>query len=154
MKFSGQQWAWALIAAGALVVSGACSKKPAPPELQTTTGVQGEAQPISVIGCLKHGALAENTLVLLVSKADGSGGTATYDLVARPDLNAEDHVGKQVEVTGTMRSREEVASTSGAVAETPAKGTSGTPTVETKTDLDVRRIDVAKVTPTGGSCPQ
>jgi hypothetical protein len=154
MILSGQPRVLMSIVAAAALAAGACGKKPSPPETQTTSGVQAQAQPVSVIGCLKRGALAENTLVLLSSQADASGGTATYELVSRPELNAEDNVGKQVEVTGTLRSREEVASTSGTVAERAAKGTSGTPTVETKSDVDIRRINVTKVTPTGGSCPQ
>jgi hypothetical protein len=33
-----------------------------------------------------------------------------------------------------------------------AKGTSGTPTVETRTDLDVRRVDATSLKPIGAAC--
>jgi hypothetical protein len=38
--------------------------------------------------------------------------------------------------------------------ERAAKGTSGTPVVETKSDVDLRRLDPTTVTATGVTCPQ
>jgi hypothetical protein len=45
-----------------------------------------------------------------------------------------------------------VASKGVATEQKPAKGTSGTPTVDTRTELDMKRLDVTTVTPTGGRC--
>src|SRR5204863_9142697 len=103
-----------------------------------------------VAGCLRTGA-AEDTFVL-TTKAPDSPNAATYDLNANAQVNLRQFVGQQVEVSGTVRSEQEVTSSSGATPEKAAKGTSGTPTVETKTELDVRQLDVSAVKPTGGGC--
>jgi len=140
------------LASSAFLTFGACNRAPRTPELTTTSGAQPTAEPISVTGCLKKGVVAENTFVLLVSKADGSGPSATYELIPRPGVDLTDRVGQEVQVSGTLRSREEVTSTSGPTRESAAKGTAGTPAVETKTDLDVRRLDAATVTGAGAPC--
>jgi hypothetical protein len=129
----------------------ACNRKQAAPELQTTTGVQPRTEPITVAGCLKQGVLADNTFVLASSRANGAEETATYQLTAR-EVQLSDYVGQQVEVSGTLRAEERIASSSGVVEEKPAKGTSGTPAVETKTELDVKRLEVTAVKPTGSRC--
>jgi hypothetical protein len=147
---------WLPIACSAALMMGACGRKTAAPERQTTSGVQATAEPISVKGCLKQGTLADNTFVLLVSHAGGGDGgpTATYQVMSKPELNLAERVGQEVQVTGTLRSREEVTSTGGADVERAAKGTSGTPVVETKSDVDLRRLDPTTVTATGVTCPQ
>jgi hypothetical protein len=147
------QIAWTMtttIASVALAFSG-CNRKPAAPEVQTTAGVQRNGDPVQLTGCLKRGVIADDTFVLLVSQKDGSGGTATYDLIMAPDIDVRDQVGQQVEVKGTLEA-EQVASSEGAAREQAAKGTSGTPTVETKTDLDVRRVNATSVKPMGAAC--
>ena len=65
-------------------------------------------------------------------------------------LQAKD-VGQQVEVSGTLRAEEQVA-TSGVAVEKPAKGIDATPTVETKTELDVKEMTVSAVKPSGQRC--
>jgi hypothetical protein len=47
-----------------------------------------------------------------------------------------------------------VASSGEKVPESRARGTSGTPSVETKTDVDIRRLDVSALKPTGNRCQQ
>lgn len=131
----------------ALAFSG-CGKQTAP-ELQTTTGVQPLQQPTAVTGCLKSG-IADNTFILTVIGPGAD--TATYHLVARADQNLRDHVGEQVEVSGTLKAREEIQSTSGETAQKPAKGVNETPVVETKTELDIRQLSVDSLKPTGNRC--
>jgi hypothetical protein len=134
------------------LAAAACNRKPAAPELQTTTGVQPRTEPITVAGCLKQGVLADNTFVLTASRANGADETATYQLTGREGVTLSDYVDQQVEVSGTLRAEQQVASSSGVVEEKPAKGTSGTPAVETKTELDVKRLDVTAVKLTGSRC--
>jgi len=124
-------------------------KPAATPELQTTTGVQQLQEPVTVAGCLKSG-VADNTFVL--TTVEGSTGTATYQLVARADQNLKGHVGELVEISGTLRAREEVEGTSGQTPEKPAKNAAGTPVVETKTDLDFRQLNVDAIKPSGDRC--
>jgi hypothetical protein len=56
-------------------------------------------------------------------------------------------------VTGTIVSGQ-VATSQGATlpAEDRAKGTSGTPTVQSTTKIDLKRLQVTSVTPVGGDC--
>ena len=63
-----------------------------------------------------------------------------------------DYVGQQVEISGTIRSEQQIAATSGTISEQPAKGTTATPKVSTETELDVKTMDVARVSPTGHRC--
>jgi hypothetical protein len=134
------------------LAAGACNRKEAAPELQTTTVKQPPAGTMTVNGCLKRGVLADNTFVLTASRAQGADETATYQLIGREGVPLGDYVGQQVEVSGTLRAEEQIASTGGVVQEKPAKGTTGAPEVETKTELDVKRLDVASVKPTGNRC--
>ena len=134
-------------------VLGACKREAAAPELQTTTGQQPRMQPMTVTGCLKSG-VADNTFVLMASKTEAAPETATYQLNARQGMDLKQYIGQTVEVSGTLRAEQEVASTGQPTELKPAKGTSGTPTVETKTEVDVKRLDVNTVTPTGNRCDQ
>jgi hypothetical protein len=58
-----------------------------------------------------------------------------------------------VEVSGILRSEQQVASV-GKVEEKPAKGTSGQPVVETKSEIDVKTVTVQSVKPTGSRCAE
>ena len=138
---------------GSLVLTmGACKRQATAPELQTTSGERVRNQPISVAGCLRSG-IADNTYVLMTSQTGaGATDTATYQLTARDETNLRQYVGQKVEVTGTLRAEQEVASNGMATEQKAAKGTSGTPTVDTKTELDVKRLDVTTVTATGSRC--
>jgi hypothetical protein len=118
-------------------------------ETQTTSGVQPRMEAADVSGCLRAGN-AENTFVLTATEAGGAGETATYQLTGH-DVNLRDYVGQQVQVSGTLRSEQQVASSGAAVVD-EAKGTSGTPTVETKTELNVKEMTVSAVKASGERC--
>ena len=134
------------------LTSAACSRKASGPDLQTTTGAQARNDTVSVTGCLRQG-LGENTF--LVTSIDTSGSstdpTTNYRL-SGSKVALREYVGQQVQVTGTVRAEQEIASRGVAEAEKPAKGTSGTPTVETQTELDVKDLTVDAVKPTGDRC--
>lgn len=127
-------------------------------ETQTVSQAQSQTaqatnQPVTVTGCLKAGA-AENTYVLSAARTAGSQDSATYELEGNPSTSFQDHVGQRVEVTGTMESQQELAARTKSVAEEEDRptGTSGTPTVETKAEIDVRRLSVSEIRPLAEKC--
>lgn len=142
------------VVSASLLLAGACNKqKQAAPDLQTASGGATAPRAITVTGCLKAGTLADSTWVLMAT--DTNGGTekpATYQLVGGDPDNLRNSAGQQVEVSGTVQADEQIASSSGPVPERAAKGTSGTPSVETKTDVDLKRLQVSAVKPTGNHC--
>ena len=117
-------------------------------ETQTQSPTRATNQPMTVTGCLRAGEAAD-TFVLTTSGTD----VATYSLVSRGGVTLADHVGHQVEVNGVLVSQQQTASR----AETPAAGdtatgTTGTPTVATRTNVDIRQLEVNTVRPTGQDC--
>jgi hypothetical protein len=141
------------VAIAVLAAAAACNRNASGPEFQTTSGVQPRQQAITVDGCMREG-LAEKTFVLT---ADNQGSTttptSTYQLAANGDAVAlGDYVGQEVEVSGTLRSEEKVDSSGAAAVENSPKGTSGTPTVQTKSELDVKQLTVTAVKPLGQKC--
>jgi hypothetical protein len=137
------------MAAGVALALSACNRNQTVPESQTSSGVQPTAQTMSVKGCLRSG-LAENTFVL-TEQAGPAQETATYQLIGKDD-DLRKHVGEQVEVFGTVRAEEHVASSAADVESKRAKGTSGTPTIETTTELNVKHMTVSSVTASGQRC--
>jgi len=138
----------------AVVAIGACSRRQATPELQTTSGNVARNQPVDVSGCLRAGD-AEDTFVLIASQnAPSENAASTYQLKGPARLDLKSYVGKTVEIVGTMRAEEAVTSDSGVTQEKAAKGTSGTPAVETKTQLDIRQVSVDSVKPISDRCAE
>jgi hypothetical protein len=129
----------------------ACNRNETVPESQTTTGVQPTSQTMTVKGCLRAG-LAANTFVL-TEPASATKETTTYDL-AGTAVDFAPHVGQIVEAFGTVRAEQQVATSAPDVVDEPAKGTSGTPTIETSSQLDVKYMTVSSITPTGERCPE
>src|SRR5688572_22913696 len=121
-------------------ITGACtSDANRAPERQSQTPAQTLNQPAMVTGCVRA-SMAENTFVLHEARTDGALGTANYELIGTPGVELRDYAGQEVEVTGTLRSQQVVAS-SGTTVEQPA-GTAGTPGVKTRSEVDVRRLEV------------
>lgn len=143
---------------GLLALSGACAKGPgsgqnAGPEEQSATVQPATEAPITVSGCLRGGAV-ENSFVLTSVQQQGTVGTATYQLEGKPGVDFRDHMGQQVRVTGTLGTETDVDARGPVAAEPKAKGTTGTPAVQTDTDLQVRTLHVDSLTPSGSSCRQ
>ena len=112
--------------------------------------MQDRSEPVTLTGCVKQGALADGTFVLLVPQTNGTGVT-TYELSPRSGMNLKDDVGKQVAVSGTLESEQQFASDAAATAQKP-KSTSGTPTVDTKSEIKIGRLNVTDVKVTNGRC--
>src|ERR1700758_1063912 len=87
-----------LTAVAALVA--ACNRQPSVPPESQTTAMRARTEPVSVTGCLKGGALAEDTFVLTSSKPDTSGTTldTTYELIGGDAAMLRGHLGEQVQV--------------------------------------------------------
>jgi hypothetical protein len=128
----------------------ACNRSQGATELQTQAPQQSLDQPTSVSGCLRAG-LADDAFVLLSRKAEGPARTVTYQLLTSPGVKLRSFVDQEVAVTGTVESDQAVA-TSGKVQEQPAIGAAGTPFVETPSELDVRKLKVSAVKPSGNRC--
>ena len=142
-----------LALACACAMTGACERSKTPaPEVHTTAGVQTRADSVTVTGCLKSGALANDTWVLISRPSAGdTTEPVTYQLNGGDASALRDGAGKEVEISGVLRAEQQIAS-KGSTSETPAKGTSGTAVVETRTDLKMRQLDVTTVRATANKC--
>jgi hypothetical protein len=123
---------------------------------QTATPLQTANQPVTVSGCLRAGEAA-NTFVLTASQAPETSSaptqTATYHLFDVNNLDLRSQVGRRVEVSGTLRAQQAIATrTPTRPADERATGTSGTPTVATTTELAIKEVDVNAIKPLGESC--
>jgi hypothetical protein len=137
-----------------LIAIGACSREEPAPERQTTTGLEARNQAVDVSGCLRAGD-ADSTFVLIASRETPSeNATTTYQLMGPARLDLKSYVGHQVEITGRMRAEEAVVSESGTTPEKTAKGTSGNPGVETKTNFDLRQVTVDTVKTVADRCSE
>ena len=147
---------FATIAFGAAIATGACSREP---EKMTTASdsqtqaAQAASTPMTVAGCVKAGEAAD-TYVLTTARAEGAPtDAATYELVGDQVASLRDHVGRRAEVSGTIQAQQEIASRSTAKpADERAIGTSGTPTVQTRTEIEIKRLAVTSVKPLGDKC--
>jgi hypothetical protein len=134
-------------------LSAACKRgeSPVPPAEVRSQATQAVNQPTTISGCLKAGE-ASDTFVLTAAQTQGSGETATYQLVPPAGMDLRDHVGRQVEVSGTVNAKQELTSRSSAQPADRATGTSGTPKVETRTEVEIKRLEVSAVKPLGTRC--
>jgi hypothetical protein len=140
----------------AAVSTGGCqrSSKNAPPtaQIQTQTPPQAVNQPVTVTGCLRAGD-ASDTYVLTASEMKDGTTPATYLLVARDAVNLRDNVGNRVQVSGTLTTQQEVSTLTPTTSpKNKATGTSGTPTVQTQTELDMRRLEVSSLNRVAEHC--
>lgn len=136
------------------VACGRSEETQVPPAQSTTQTTQPLNRQATVTGCLRAGD-AENTYVLTTTQTENGVTPATYQLVGTAGVNLQDHVGKRIEVDGTLTEQQHVATSEApTTADEKARGTSGTPTVQTGTQLAVRRLEVAGVKAAGGDCEQ
>ena len=142
----------------AMLASGGCggndnqANQTVPPaEATTQSAVVPQNNPMTLTGCLRAGE-GSDTFVLTTAQAQDSAETATYHLTGAQGVNLRDHIGQQVEVSGVVRSEQDMASSSRSREADRAEGTSGTPTVQTRTQLQVRELAVDSVKPSGGKC--
>jgi hypothetical protein len=137
----------------AVLATAACSNEPETPAVQSQTqSTQQLNTPATLTGCLRAGE-AGNTFVLMASASKDGSVPATYQLEGSGGANLNDHVGKRVEVTGTIADQQHVATTETAKpADEKATGTAGTPTVQTGTQLALRTLQVKQVRAVAGNC--
>jgi hypothetical protein len=140
------------------LAAGACSRgeetATTRPEVQTQTA-QTTNMPMTVAGCVKAGDAAD-TYVLTTARAEGGGDTATYQLTGEQIASLRDQIGSRVEVSGTVEAQQQIATDATAQARPEdrerATGTSGTPTVQTKTEIEIKRLSVTSIKPLGDKC--
>ena len=141
--------------AAAAVVVGACGGDPEVPPAQTQTAVSRQLNaPTTVTGCLRAGDAA-NTFVLTTSQSVDGTPPATYHLTSTPDVDLRPHVGSRVEASGVVDAQSQIATREAAKPADNATGTggsAGTPTVQTGTELAIKRFDVKSIKPLGGDC--
>jgi len=125
---------------------------PPPAQVQSQSTLPANS-PTTVTGCLKSGD-APASYVITTARTEGGTETATYQLMGNAGANLADHIGRQVEVTGVIRQTQELASTERA-RPAQAEGTTGSagkPVVETRTEVDIKQLDVKSVKPLEDRC--
>lgn len=143
--------------AGAMLLSfvaAACGggEPQVPPATSETQASRQPNQPTNVTGCLRAGDAAD-TFVLTTT--GGATPPATYHLTGADSVNLRDHVGKRVEVAGIVEAQSQIATRDAPQPADNATGTAGspgTPTVQTGTRLNVQRMNVTSLRPTGEDC--
>lgn len=136
-----------------VVLTCACARQDetaTPPEPTTASAPEQRNQPMTVTGCLRAGEAA-NTFVLTAAGAEGAAEPATYELVGA-SAQLADHIGERVEVTGRLAAAQDLRSSTSATEADKAKGTTGTPVVETQTKVEMRRLEVSGVKPISSDC--
>lgn len=142
------------IVTGLVIAVTACNKTKSelPNESQVTGDVRNPGVPMTVAGCLRAGEFAD-TYVLAQDQESSAQETANYQLVGGQGVDLRKHIGERVQVVGVLASQQEVASRSTPEQQKPT-GTSGTPTVQTETRVDVRTLQVNSVNPQGEKCEE
>lgn len=119
-------------------------------ESQTQSPVIAANVPATLNGCLRAGEAAD-TFVLLTTGIQG----ATYQLVPDEGIDLREHVGHLISLDGIVREQQQTTSTATSPAQAADKsavGTTGAPTVSTRTELDVKRFEVRAVKSVGNYC--
>jgi hypothetical protein len=139
----------------AISVAGCGREEPEVPPATTQSEATSEPNtPTTVTGCLRAGDAAD-TYVLTTSQTEGDTRPVTYQLTGDPNLNLQDHVGRRIQVTGIVERQTQVdvrEAPKSADNTTGTAGSTGTPTVQTGTQLAIQRLNVTSVAPAGGAC--
>ena len=143
------------LAACLAISTAACNRNesaPPPAQVQSQSTLPANS-PTTVAGCLRAGDAA-NTFIVTTAKTEGGSETATYQLVGNQGANLSEHIGRQVEVSGVIRQSQELASTERARTAEPkgTAGSPGTPTVETRTEVEIKELEVSSIKPLEGRC--
>ena len=132
-----------------------CGSDPEVPPAESQSAVTRDVErPTTVTGCLKAGDAA-NTYVLTTAQTVDGTPAATYHLTGtdKINVNLQDHVGSRIEATGVVEQQSEIASRQPAQPADDTRGTSGTkPSVQTGTELSIRRMNVTTVRAVGSEC--
>ena len=141
---------------GMLVIVAAasgCQRRDRTPaaQSQSASAAQTTTMPTTITGCLRAGDASDTFVLTTARTTDGQ--TATYQLHPIPGIQLTEHVGRQVEVNGVLRSQQEVSTSSSTQPAGKPTGTAGTPEVSTSTELSVKQLEVQRVRPIGERCP-
>ena len=118
-----------------------------------TQAAQAANTPMTVAGCVKAGERRIRDVLTTAGPRVRQRMPATYELVGDQVASLRDHVGRRAEVSGTIQAQQEIASRSTAKpADERPTGTSGTPTVQTRTEIEIKRLAVTSVKPLGDKC--
>jgi hypothetical protein len=143
----------------AIVVAGCSSARGN--EAEATERTSGSGDTVTIAGCLTSGqdgrfalTAAPGAAVTAAARAmDDERDTNSYVLIGGDNLQA--HLGKRVEVTGTLsgKTHDMEQKTTKETGSTPATG-GDTPTVKTKeeVDLEVRQLNVREVRDVAPTC--
>lgn len=125
---------------------------PPPTQVQSQSTLPANS-PTTITGCLKAGD-APSTFIVTTAKTEGATETATYQLMGSQSTNLSEHIGRQVEVSGVIRQSQELASTERARPARPegTAGSAGKPTVDTRTDVEIKQLEVSSVKALEGKC--
>jgi hypothetical protein len=107
---------------------------------------------MTVTGCLRAGEASDTYVLTQDASNTGAQKTANYQLVGAKSVDLRQHIGERVQVTGVLAKQQEVATRSTPTQEDKATGTTGKPTVQTETQVDMRTLQVSSVNPQGGKC--
>ena len=120
--------------------------------------VEGRSRPVEVTGCLT--ARGDQFVVTDLEREGQAPTTETYQLIGNED-ELRPHVGKQVRIVGEA-DPQQVAEVREATPAAPAGGTTGTAgqapggqpkvSTETSTRMEVAKLRVQSVTPSGATC--
>lgn len=146
-----------VVLAAAIAIGGAaCSKgkKEMAAETQVSGDVRTPDAPMTVTGCLRAGEASDTYVLAQDAATTGAADNANYQLVGVRGVNLRDHIGERVQVSGVLASQQQVASRSTPSQQDKATGTTGTPTVQTQTQVDIRTLRVNSVNPQGGKCEE
>ena len=141
----------AAAALAACVACGGTGEEVPALEGQSVTAERDTELPRIIQGCLGAGG-TENSYVLMADADDTGADAATYNLEGELGSLAE-HIGRRVEVRGTVVSSQ-VARARGPLmdAEEQPEGTSGTPMVRAKSEVELKELQVDSLTPIDAEC--
>lgn len=149
-----------LAAALNLAIAGAACSSARGNEGGDEAAASGSGDAVTISGCLTGqegnfvltAAPDAAAAVVARSVADERG---TYTYMLSGGTNLQEHVGKRVEVVGTIEGRERgIDHDSSKTTSTPAAAGGDTPTVETKeeVEMEVRRLNVRELRPVAATC--
>jgi hypothetical protein len=149
-----------LAAALNLAIAGAACSSARGNENGDEAGASGSGEAVTIAGCLT----GQDGNFVLTAAPDAAGAVAaravadereTYSYVLSGGSNLQEHVGKRVEVVGTIEGKDARLDHDSVKKTTEAAPAGGdTPTVATKEEVEIeaRRLTVREVRPVTGTC--
>ena len=149
-----------LAAALNLAMAGAACSAARGDERGDDDRASGSGDAVTIAGCLS----GQDGNFVLTAAPDAAAAVAaravadereTHSYMLSGGTNLQEHVGKRVEVIGTIEGRERgIDQDSSKKTSTPATAGGDTPTVETKeeVEIEVKRLNVREVRAVAGNC--